>query len=404
MDHSLTLLFKSLTVAMVEYIDSSQFNKWLFKTKDEISICRSKANYKARVFIGEQLKKSEQLDDLLSATECFACGFSQRIGKGEEEKTNYAAKEPLTLEVDENKSFPFLTAQEELVLVNFYVSNLPNLIGPGAQVSRLRREPKVTATAALLLRRFFLSNSVMTFDPKAIMTAAAFLGSKVEDATADVRHLEEGTTLMNAPVKGLDEIIPAELALLAGTNFELVCFHPYKAVVALTEDLRTFIKTATGRQLCVSATGNAGFPADNCRPPDLKGVYDEARRILDEVAILSDTPLLFSPGQVGLAALIVAQERLQKQLKNPNTATVLDLWRYVELRFPNEDSFSKQQQQLEEVVQTLTHSVEDSKTPTDMAALKSIHKKLKKVRLWGKKSSSSKKDKSTPPAKRQKTE
>jgi cyclin H len=82
---------------------------------------------------------------------------------------------------------PFLTAQEEGLLVAFYASKLPSLIGPMAQVPRLRRDVKVAATASLLFRRFYLSNSVMLHDPKAVMVAAAFLGSKVEDATSDVR-------------------------------------------------------------------------------------------------------------------------------------------------------------------------------------------------------------------------
>ena len=70
--------------------------------------------------------------------------------------------------------------------MDFYAAKLPSLIGPLAQLPRLRREVKVSATAALLFRRFYLSNSVMLFDPKAIMVAAAFLASKVEDAMSPV--------------------------------------------------------------------------------------------------------------------------------------------------------------------------------------------------------------------------
>lgn len=257
----------------------------------------------------------------------------------------------------------FLTPAEEATLVSFYASKLPNLIGPAAQVSRLRRESKVTATAALLLRRFFLSNSVMMFDPKAIMVAAAFLGSKVEDATADIRNLEEGTALMNAPVSQMD-IIPAEISLLAGIQFDLLCFHPYKAVVALTEDLRTFLKTEKGQQLCLM--GEDGTPVR----PDLKSIYDGARHILDEV-IISDIPLLYSPGQVGLAALILACE----QLPHPP----MDLRRYVTYRFPEKGEGV--QDVLEELITMMSNLPTEANL--DLSELKSIHKKLKKVRIWG---------------------
>ena len=80
----------------------------------------------------------------------------------------------------------FLSPEEEGRLVDFYAAKLPSLIGPLAQVPRLRREIKVSATAALLYRRFYLSNSVMLYDPKAIMVASAFLASKVEDAMSPV--------------------------------------------------------------------------------------------------------------------------------------------------------------------------------------------------------------------------
>jgi cyclin H len=65
---------------------------------------------------------------------------------------------------------------------------------------RCKRDAKVAATASLLFRRFYLSNSVMMHDPKTMLAAAAFLAAKVEDCMLDVRYLEMGTKEMNAPV------------------------------------------------------------------------------------------------------------------------------------------------------------------------------------------------------------
>lgn len=195
---------------------------------------------------------------------------------------------------------------------------------------------------------------------------------------------------MNAAVTTA-EIVPAELALLAGINFDLLCFHPYKAVLAFTEDLRTYLKSDKGKSL-------AQFPNGEKRPivgQDLKPMHDRARKIVDDV-IVSDVPLLYSPGQVGLAALMVANEELQKDPneKVPN----INLLGYVQQRFDdkvNQEYMEKEMTDLCSMLKGLdegkygcgNHNV-------DMVALKAVHKKLKKCRLWGK-SSKSKKRKGT---------
>jgi len=255
---------------MVDYPNSSQLNAWLFQTPEELDACRAQANRRARTYL---LEREQQLQNLVNAAaaatgdsagaaamppplptlppppvECFARGYSRRVAQGQEKSALSENDGDDGVPQQTAKGHAFLTPQEEATLVSFYASKLPTLIGPNATLPRLRREPKVTATAALLLRRFFLSNSVMLFDPKSIMVAAAFLGSKVEDGMVDIRYLEEGTEQMSAAVSQA-EIIASEVALLAGTHFDLLCFHPYKAVVALTEDLRTHLKTPAGQQL-----------------------------------------------------------------------------------------------------------------------------------------------------------
>jgi cyclin H len=390
---------------MVEYADSSQLNLWNFDSVEELDTCRSYANFRARTFLferessGNTTVASEESVSVVGSLPVshFACdktGRTEMIQRGQ----NYAEQGPMASPTEK----PYLTPSEEAVLVSFYVSKLPALIGPVAQVRRLRRESKVLATAASLYRRFFLSNSVMLFDPKVVMVAAAFLASKVEDATADVRYLEEGTVAMNAAVT-TQEIVMAEVALLAGTHFYVLCFHPYKAVLALTEDLRTFLKTAAGKQL---------QPQQNHQltGQDLKPMYDAARVILDDV-VVSDIPLLFTPGQIGLAALTVAQEASDADTGLPRAQ--IDLLRYLQARFPHQPA-----DWMPSTVETLTTMIRELKDGrhgcgnynTPLIELKGIHKKLKSVRAWGEKKSK-KRSKGTesnadpsPPSKRVKTE
>ena len=267
---------------------------------------------------------------------------------------------------------PYLTSSEEDLLVAFYAAKIPSLIGPLAQNPYLRRDVKITATAALFLRRFFLSNSVMLYDPKSIMVAAAFLASKVEDAMTEVRHLEEGTKLMNSHVSQAD-ILQAEFALLEGIRCDLLCFHPYKAVLACTEDLRMFIKSDKGRSI-------ATFPNGESRPvvgQDLKPMHDGARQLVDDV-IVSDIPLMYSPGHVGLAALIVANEQMVK----PDVPKV-DLFAYVRHRFEGKDyeHVKEQVMEISGLLKGLKEGLHGCGThKVDLVKLKGVHKKLKKCR------------------------
>jgi cyclin H len=238
----------------------------------------------------------------------------------------------------------------------------------------------------------------MIHDPKAIMVAAAFLASKVEDCTADIRYLEEGTAAMNAAVLA-PEIIQSEVVLIAGVHFDLLCFHPFKSVLALTEDLRTFGKTQAG-----------SFP----NLPDLKTMYDSARRILDDV-IVSDIPLLFTPGQIGLACLdaaasdaatnaLTSNSQDETDKNNPEQTSSSIMMTYIELRFPNTSaeqiqSSSSSNSFPHDILRSITQKLKimlselaDGKHGcgnyhTDLVQLKAIHKKLKKVRAWGRGSS-----------------
>ncbi|KAL3945770.1 MAG: hypothetical protein SGBAC_000159 [Bacillariaceae sp.] len=354
---------------MCEPKESSQLKSWSF-TPESLELHRARANRVARKRLSDGVEKTAA-----PRVECFVRDFDASKHPDDKEEG------PLEL-----KGNPFLNPEEEALLVSFYASKLPTLMGPQAQVSRLRRESKIPATAAMLLRRFFLSNSVMVFDPKAIMVASAFLASKVEDAMTDIRYLEEGTIRMNAPVTQA-EILPAEINLLSGINFELLCFHPYKAVLAITEDLRTYLKSEQGKSLVQFSDGNQ-------RPitgHDLKPMHDAAQLIVNDV-IVSDIPLLYTPAQIGLAALVVANQEQQSKPDVPQ----IDLLGYLAQRFEKADQ--KSTTLVLDKICVMLRGLKDGKYgcanhKVDMLVLKGIHKKLKKCRLWGAKEKKKKRKK-----------
>jgi cyclin H len=409
---------------MVEYIESSQNNAWHFASKREIEKCRAYANYRARQFL-YQREKSGSAEPVVNGSEAvpdtssmeivlpestasssttewspsstsvinslpvswFACCVEERRKiVNEAEINDYLELEPWS---SPTSGHAYLTPNQELTLIHFYGSKISALIGRNAEIDRLRRDNKVVATAAVLYRRFFLSNSVLLHDPKVIMVAAAFLACKVEDVTVDIRYLEQATALMNVTVT-IPEIVTAEVMLLSGVHFDLLCFHPYKAVLALTEDLRTFLKTQVGR----AAFSAPGTSVPLLQGADLKSLFDISRTLLDSI-IVSDLPLLYSPGQIGLAALTVAHNRLLEQ-QPPNASMPPEDLRdvlcraYLPSRFPNEmagtDMVPKLVQEVAEEIRGLQQQTEQQEQAQNdtMLELKAIHKQLKKVRIWGK--------------------
>jgi cyclin H len=349
---------------MCDYGSSTQAKDWLF-TPEDLEKCRRRANLEARKYLYHNTDVDTSNSSAAPISK-FACGFRKRREKGQEENMDIDAPDLSP------QGHPYIEPEEEALLVAFYAAKIPSLVGPLAQNQYLRREVKVTATAALLFRRFFLSNSVMIHDPKHILVAAAFMATKVEDCMTQVHHLEEGTKLMNAPLTQ-PEILRAEYPLLGGINCDLLCFHPYKAVLAFTEDLRTFLKSSKGRLL-------AKFTNGESRPiigQDLSPMHNAARALVDD-AIVSDVPLLYSPGQIGLAALMVAND----QIESPEVPKISILG-YIEHRFEdrNREIVKGQVISLCEMLNELkvgkygcgNHKV-------DLQTLKGVHKKLKKCR------------------------
>ncbi|EJK51956.1 hypothetical protein THAOC_28823 [Thalassiosira oceanica] len=196
----------------MHYTESSQNVKWQLSSLRELNLLREKSNKRARdVLSCETVGVAVEATTGGTATnkDTFrAYGFSETFKREKEvdDACLEAADEKLMGESDpeygpsltssQRGSNPMLTPAEETSLVTFYCSKIPLLIGPHATLPRCKRDAKVSATACLLFRRFYLSNSVMMFDPKSMLAAAAFLASKFEDCTISVKYLELGTQEM----------------------------------------------------------------------------------------------------------------------------------------------------------------------------------------------------------------
>lgn len=397
----------------MDYENSTHVRDWTFTPK-QLEELRTRSNYEAQGFImqlqnasigeGEvheskigtqsqhEINHEVSKDPTLSMEDPRVQIFAKSYGHS---TTTF---DPTTSSISDSNA-KFITPQEELTLLNFYCSKLLPLIGPSATIPKLKRDIKVASTAAVILKRFYLSNSVLLFDPKVIMVASAFLASKIEDATVDVRYLEDGTRSMQAHVK-IKEILEAEVKLIKGIDFDLCCYHPYKVVLAFTEDLRTFLKSKDGRQF-------VNTNKDVVSGEDLRPIYDLARDIVERLIFNSDVMLVSSPGKIGFVAMMLANEKLTEQDRShqdenvapgnidvvassrvtalPSGVIKIDYRGYLKSRFAHE----KKEQEIETLWSEIIDLFNFMKKSLDLAEpdmtiLKGIHKKLKKCRQWGK--------------------
>ncbi|KAK1737605.1 cyclin-H [Skeletonema marinoi] len=389
------------------YEESSQAFKWQLSSLVELNSLRERANRRARDVLSRE-----------DAAPLEVYGFADTRGDRPKPTTDDQVVQ-LMSEDDLNYgptktskargSNALLTPSDETLLLSFYCSKIPLLIGPHATLPRCKRDAKVAATASLLFRRFYLSNSVMIHDPKTMLAAAAFLAAKVEDCMLDVRYLEMGTKEMNAPVP-LTDILDAEIRLMKGIDFDLLVFSPYKTIVPIVEDLRTFLKSERGKGLVKWKEGEER----QLEREDLRPVHDMAMKIVDDV-IVSDIPLMYAPGEVGTAALVVANEDVCNNQRKGNDedgggvegdkveSPEIDIVGYVRSRFEDTDesgvvvdtaaidALVERVSRLAQLIRELREGKHGcGNYNADMNELKGVNKKLKKCRAWG---SSDKKDK-----------
>jgi len=338
------------------YGESSQATKWQLSSQVELNTIREFANRRAcNALATSTSATTKNISDAMSVEDdgttsgkikddndpptatthqCEVYGFDETtIAVRNESDPNSSTSSSSSAAEDDvscaRRPPPLLlTPSDEATLISFYCSKIPLLIGPHATVARCKRDAKVASTACSLYRRFYLSNSIMMHDPKSMLAAAAFLAAKIEDCTIAVQYIELGTDGMNARVP-IADILRAEIRLLRGIDYELLVFSPYRTILSYTEDLRTFLKSERGAKLVTfnssssissnSSNEERGVIQRVVAGEDLRPMHDAAMRICDDV-IVSDIPLLFAPGEVGMAALMIANEYCRAAHSTATTA------------------------------------------------------------------------------------
>lgn len=176
----------------------------------------------------------------------------------------------------------FLTPAEENLIVNFYTSELLR----AADVFGFPEHIK--STGAIFFRRFYVTNSIMTYPPQEIMIVALFFGVKAEGGFAQV-----GDFVKTFNKKSEEEILAGEFLLFQGLRFSLEVKHPFRAL--------------RGAVMELSALGDI----DARR---IEGAERRAREILQFSPLMTDAYFHYAPSQIMLAALSLADRGLAERL------------------------------------------------------------------------------------------
>ncbi|KAK0636031.1 cyclin-like protein [Bombardia bombarda] len=249
------------------YRQSSQYRLWSF-SPTQLDAKRETTNALARAMISERL--------LLSSSSSSSLPNSNN--------PSAATSNANTPDPDGGgPSLPeFLTPAEESLLLTFYTSELLRA-GDHAEMS-----DEMKATAAALFRRFYITNSIMTYPPQEMSIVALFFGCKAEGAFPRITDFMEKFGRERP-----EEILAGEFLLCQGIRFAIDVKHPFRALRGAVMELRSF------GDIDPSRIDNAEF---------------HAREILRFSPLITDAYFHYTPSQIMMAALSLADRGLAERL------------------------------------------------------------------------------------------
>jgi len=159
------------------------------------------------------------------------------------------------------------------LLVKLYVSKISPLCG------HFRFPEEVEATAVTYLKRFYLKNTVMDWHPKNVMLTALFLATKT---TNNPITLEAYTSRI--PKTAPSDVLDLEFLVAQSLGFEFAVWHAHRALWGMWLDLQSIADASTDKS------------------PEILDVATNHVR----VARLTDAELIYTPSQIALACLSLA--------------------------------------------------------------------------------------------------
>ncbi|KAG2546042.1 cyclin-H1-1-like isoform X1 [Panicum virgatum] len=199
---------------------------------------------------------------------------------------------------------------------------------------------KIQATAIIYFKRFYLQWSVMEHHPKHIMLTCVYTSCKVEENHVSAEELGKGIQ------QDHQIILDNEMILLKTLDFDLIVYAPYRSIEGFVDDLEGFCRQ------------------DNSALQRLKELHQTAISYADKM-MLTDAPLLYTPGQLALAALHKSNDILK----------VFNFERYLETIFSRQHSDCTVEQFVQSI-KSIHYLVDQLKIPT-VKDMRHVDRKLK---------------------------
>jgi cyclin H len=154
------------------------------------------------------------------------------------------------------------------------------------------------------MKRFYITNSLMTYHPTDILKTALFFATKTEN------HYFRLTKFADAIGKTTPEdVLASEFLLTQGLRFTFDVRHPFRALEGAVMELQALSRGAISI-LPSGQTANSELPRNMERR--VKEAHGRAREYLKTSALLTDVYFHFTPSQIMMAALMIADGELME--------------------------------------------------------------------------------------------
>lgn len=173
-----------------------------------------------------------------------------------------------------------LTPAEEALLLKFYEAKVQ------AVCRELRLPLKVLGAAVTYIKRFYVARSALDVDPQAAALTCLYLACKAEECYLSAAELGR---LSGMPAEVL---LRHEIQVLQGLGFDLLVHAPHRAVDGCLAEV----------EACRAEAGDADCDGLAALVPEQMQRARAAAYGAADALMLTDAPLLYTPGQLGLAA------------------------------------------------------------------------------------------------------
>jgi len=347
---------------------STHFNNWVFTT-DELVRVRRLQHVKTKRALRLEREQTQKPEAPAARKARSFAALVPRSSTGVRDAFDWNDEVEVELETEEQAEekanlqltplLEFLSPEQEALLRSFYEEKIQE----SCSAQFLRTSDKVKCCAMLLFKRFYLSNSVMEFHPKYLVPTAIYVAGKVEeqymsvDTVADQLHVDHKF------------IIGHEMILLEGVRFQLIMYHPFRALLGFLDDFRAFAKQVLAKDLPATV---------------LQKLHANSTALLNDM-LLTDLPLLHYPAFLALASLWhVADEVAASSGEKACGLTSADVLDYIKRsKFSKDQPVEELSGRLEQIVQAFRGTkTEKEKGGEEGVAhkakqVKKIYKKLK---------------------------